>query len=74
MRNKNTKHNRVSFTTSLSHLLLSSSDGSADRLTNKAAANIGLKEMAGEVLNQSVVLSIKFCGRRTVSAFKPPLL
>lgn len=39
----------------------------------RAAGNMGLNEMAGEVLNQSVVLSIKFCGRRTVGASKPPL-
>lgn len=40
---------------------------------SKAAANMGLNEMAGEVLNQTVVLSIYICAGRQVSAFKPPL-
>lgn len=37
------------------------------------AGNMGLNEMAGEVLNQSAVLSINICGRLTVRASKPPL-
>lgn len=37
-------------------------------------ANMGLKEMAGEVLNQTFVLLINSCGRLTVRASKPPLL
>jgi hypothetical protein len=36
--------------------------------------NKGLKEMAGEVVNQTVVLSTNFYGRLTVRASKPPLL
>ena len=36
--------------------------------------NKGLKEMAGDVLNLTAVLSINSCGRLTVSASKPPLL
>jgi hypothetical protein len=34
----------------------------------------GLKEMAGDVLNQTVVLPTNFSGRLKVSASKPPLL
>lgn len=39
----------------------------------RAAYNMGLNEMAGEVVNQTVVLSMNICGRRTVCASKPPL-
>jgi hypothetical protein len=39
----------------------------------RASANMGLNEMAGEVVNQTVVLSIKCCAWRQVSASKPPL-
>lgn len=39
----------------------------------RAAGNMGLNEMAGEVLNQTVVLSINICGRLTVRASNPPL-
>jgi len=41
---------------------------------SKPAANKGLKEMAGEVVNQTVVLTTNFCGRLTVPASNPPLL
>lgn len=44
------------------------------RTNSRAADNKGLKEMAGDVLNQTVVLSTNFCGRLTVRASKPPLL
>lgn len=37
-------------------------------------ANKGLKEMAGEVVNQTIVLLINSSGRLTVCASKPPLL
>lgn len=40
----------------------------------RASANKGLKEMAGEVVNQTFVLSINSCCRLTVRASKPPLL
>ncbi|HOZ96405.1 MAG TPA: hypothetical protein PLS07_04865 [Niabella sp.] len=36
--------------------------------------NKGLKEMAGEVVNQTFVHIINSCGRLTVCASKPPLL
>jgi hypothetical protein len=36
--------------------------------------NKGLKEMAGEVVNQTFVISINSRGRLTVCASKPPLL
>ena len=36
--------------------------------------NKGLKEMAGEVVNQTFVHLINSCGRLTVCASKPPLL
>jgi hypothetical protein len=45
----------------------------ADRI-EQHTANMGLKEMAGEVVNQTVVLSTNICGRLTVRASKPPLL
>jgi hypothetical protein len=35
---------------------------------------MGLKEMAGTVLKQTVVLSIYICVGRQFSAFNPPLL
>ena len=38
------------------------------------AGNKGLKEMAGEVVNQTFVLLINSSGRLTVCASKPPLL
>jgi len=38
------------------------------------AANNGLKEMAGTVVNQTFVHLIKSSGRLTVRASKPPLL
>ena len=44
------------------------------RTDSRAAHNKGLKEMAGEVVNQTFVLLIKSSGRLTVRAFKPPLL
>jgi hypothetical protein len=44
------------------------------RTDRRASANKGLKEMAGEVVNQTVVLLINSCGRLTVRASKPPLL
>jgi hypothetical protein len=44
------------------------------RTDRRASANKGLKEMAGEVVNQTVVLLINSSGRLTVSASKPPLL
>lgn len=43
-------------------------------IDSRATANKGLKEMAGEVVNQTFVLLINSCGRLTVRAFKPPLL
>ena len=42
--------------------------------TEARTDNKGFKEMAGEVLNQTVVLLIKCSGRLTVCASKPPLL
>lgn len=42
--------------------------------TEARTANKGLKEMVGEVVNQTFVHLINSCGRLTVSAFKPPLL
>lgn len=44
------------------------------RTDRRAADNKGLKEMAGEVVNQTFVLSTYICGRLTVRASKPPLL
>ena len=41
--------------------------------TESVRLNMGLNEMAGEVVNQTVVLSIKCCAWRQVSASKPPL-
>ena len=38
------------------------------------AGNMGLKEIAGEVVNQTFVHSINCCGRLTVHTIKPPLL
>ena len=38
------------------------------RTDSRAAHNKGLKEMAGEVVNQTFVLSAYICGRLTVSA------
>jgi hypothetical protein len=43
-------------------------------MKNITAANKGLKEMAGEVVNQTFVHLINSCGRLTVRASKPPLL
>ena len=40
----------------------------------RASANKGLKEMAGEVVNQTFVHLINSCGRLTVCASKSPLL
>ena len=42
--------------------------------TEAHAGNSGLKEMAGEVVNQTFVLLINSCGRLIVRASKPPLL
>lgn len=42
--------------------------------TEARTDNKGLKEMAGEVVNQTFVLSAYICGRLTVRASKPPLL
>lgn len=44
------------------------------RSDRRATDNKGLKEMAGEVVNQTFVLLINSCGRLTVRASKPPLL
>jgi len=44
------------------------------RTDRRASGNMGLKEMAGEVLNQTFVLSIYICGGLTVGASNPPLL
>ena len=44
------------------------------RTDSRAAHNKGLKEMAGEVVNQTFVHLINSCGRLTVCASKPPLL
>ena len=44
------------------------------RTDRRATDNKGLKEMAGEVVNQTFVLLITSCGRLTVRASKPPLL
>jgi len=41
---------------------------------SRAAANKGLKAMAGAVVNQTFVLLINSCGRLTVRASKPPPL
>ena len=40
------------------------------RADSRAAANKGFKEMAGDVLNQTVVLLLKCSGRLTVCASK----
>ena len=42
--------------------------------TEARTDNKGLKEMAGEVVNQTFVPSINSSGRLTVCASKPPLL
>jgi hypothetical protein len=42
--------------------------------TEARTANKGLKEMAGEVVNQTFVLLINSSGKLTVRASKPPLL
>lgn len=44
------------------------------RTDRRASGNKGLKEMAGEVVNQTFVHPITSCGRLTVCASKPPLL
>ena len=44
------------------------------RTDRRAADNKGLKEMAGEVVNQTFVLSTYIRGKLTVRASKPPLL
>jgi len=44
------------------------------RTDRRATDNKGLKEMAGEVVNQTFVHLINSCGRLTVCASKPPLL
>ena len=44
------------------------------RTARRAADNKGLKEMAGEVVNQTFVLSTYIRGKLTVRASKPPLL
>lgn len=44
------------------------------RTDRRASANKGLKEMAGEVVNQTFVYLINSCGRLTVRASIPPLL
>lgn len=44
------------------------------RTDRRATDNMGLKEMAGEVVNQTFVHLINNCGRLTVRASKPPLL
>lgn len=41
--------------------------------TRTAAANKGLKEMAGKVVNQTFVLLINSSSRLTALASKPPL-
>ncbi|MES1181692.1 MAG: hypothetical protein ABUL44_02760 [Flavobacterium sp.] len=43
-------------------------------MLSSTTANMGLKEMAGDVVNQTFVLSTNSCGRLTVRASKPPLL
>lgn len=43
------------------------------RTDRRATDNMGLNEMAGEVVNQTFVLLINSCGRLTVRASKPPL-
>ncbi len=40
------------------------------RTDRRASGNSGFKEMAGDVLNQKVVLLIKYSGRLTVSTSK----
>jgi hypothetical protein len=49
-------------------------DTTALRTDKRATDNKGLKEMAGEVVNQTFVHLINSCGRLTVRAPKPPLL
>ncbi len=44
------------------------------RTDRRASGNKSLKEMAGEVVNQTFELLINCCGRLTVRASKPPLL
>ncbi len=44
------------------------------RTDRKPAGNKGLNEMAGSVVNQTLVLSNYICGGLTVRASKPPLL
>jgi hypothetical protein len=43
------------------------------RTDRRATDNKGLKEMAGDVVNRTAVLSTKCCAWRQVSASKPPL-
>ncbi len=46
----------------------------AKAIQKARTANKGLKEMAGELLNQTVVLSTNVSGWWPVRATKPPLL
>jgi len=43
------------------------------RMDSKPAANMGLNEMAGDVRNQIIVLSIYICAGRNICASNPPL-
>ena len=54
--------------------IVSKLDTTLLRTDRRATDNKGLKEMAGEVVNQTFVLLINSCGRLTVRASKPPLL
>jgi hypothetical protein len=49
-------------------------DTSPLRTDRRASGNKGLKEMAGEVVNQTFVHLINSCGRLPVRASKSPLL
>lgn len=49
-------------------------DNSHLRTDRRATDNKGLNEMAGEVINQTLVHLINSCGRWTVCGSKPPLL
>jgi len=54
--------------------MMSKIETSLLRTDSRAAGNKGLKEMAGEVVNQTFVHLINSCNRLTVPASKPPLL
>jgi len=64
-----TRHNNELLINGGANFGLTNSEQAVARTHNK-----GLKEMAGEVLNQTFVLSIYICAGRQFCAFYPPLL